>query len=50
MVNEIFNISIICDHLKDGSEYFDVTIATDNPLVHIDNNVASVRINDLIGT
>ena len=49
MVNEIFNLSIICDNLKDGNEYFDVTIATDNLLVQIDNNVASVRINDLIG-
>ena len=49
MVDEIFNISIVCDNLKDGNEYFDVTITTDSPLVHIDNNVASVRINDLIG-
>ena len=42
----IICVPIICDYMAEESESFDVTIATDSPLVYIDNDKVTVTITD----
>ena len=45
----IFHIPIICDYVAEEDQSFDVTIATDNPLIYIDDDTATVIIVDNTG-
>ena len=45
----IFRIPIICDIVAEENERFDVTIATDSPLVYINDDIVTVRITDNTG-
>lgn len=44
-----FRVPIICDYVGEERQNFDVTIATDSPLVHIDNDKVTVTITDNTG-
>ena len=44
-----FRIPIICDYVAEESQSFDVTIATDSPLVYIDDDKVTVTITDNLG-
>ena len=49
LIIENIRIPIICDYVKEESQSFDVTIATDSPLVYIDNDKVTVTITDNTG-
>ena len=44
MLVGVFKITIKCDNMTEETEIFDVTIASDNPLVYIEDDTALVRI------